>query len=135
MPVQHNVKDNSAHAYSALYRCIDFVIIQLTLFLIVHFKGEQLTDTYLVVGLIASLGFAFSAESQMLYRSWRVGEFSRITSYTFLSWVAGIFSVVIFLFFSKTSEDISRVIIGSWILFNCFALAGFIQTKTSRVLH
>ncbi|MEJ6077708.1 undecaprenyl-phosphate glucose phosphotransferase [Vibrio sp. 1-Bac 57] len=125
MPVQHNVKDNSAHAYSALYRCIDFVIIQLTLFLIVHFKDEQLTDTYLVVGLIASLGFAFSAESQMLYRSWRVGEFSRITSYTFLSWVAGVFSVVIFLFFSKTSVDISRVIIATWIIINCFALAGW----------
>ena len=124
MSEQQNVKD-SANAYSALYRCIDFVIIQISLFSIIHFRGEQLTDTYLVVGLVASIGFAFSAESQLLYRKWRIGEFSRITSYTFLCWVMGIFSVVIFLFFSKTSTDISRVIIGTWIIVNCFALAGW----------
>lgn len=124
MSAQHNVKD-SANAYSALYRCIDFVIIQISLFLIVHFRGEHLTDTYLVVGLIASIGFVFSAESQLLYRSWRIGEFSRIVSYTFLCWVAGVFSVVVFLFFSKTSTDISRVIIGMWILVNCITLAGW----------
>ncbi|RBW47711.1 undecaprenyl-phosphate glucose phosphotransferase [Psychromonas sp. B3M02] len=118
------VKD-SANAYSALYRCIDFLIIQTSLFLILSLREEAYIHTYLVVGLIASIGFLFAAESYQLYRCWRLGEFSRIASYTFLCWVAGVFCVVIFLFFSKTSLDISRLIVGLWIVFNSIALAGW----------
>ena len=124
MSDQHYVKD-SENAYSALCRCIDFVVIQVSLFFILYFQHEELTNLYLVVGLIASIGFVFAADSYNLYRSWRLGEFSRVASYTFLCWVAGIFSVVIFLFFSKISLDISRLVIGFWMLFNCFALAGW----------
>lgn len=124
MSDKHNVKD-SENAYSALCRGIDFIVIQTSLFFILYCQNEELTNLYLVVSLIASIGFVFSAESYHLYRSWRLGEFSRVASYTFLCWVAGIFSVVIFLFFSKTSIDISRLVIGLWMLFNCIALAGW----------
>jgi len=124
MSNQSYVKD-SANAYSALYRCIDFIVVQTSLFLLIHLRGEVITYLYIVIALIASVGFAFAAESNNLYRSWRLGQFSSIISNTFLSWMAGIFGVIIFLFFSKTSLDISRLIIGSWVVFNCIALAGW----------
>ena len=124
MSGQQHVKD-SENVYSALYRGIDFLTIQLSLFLILLIRKEEFTNTYLVVGLIASIGFFFAAESYQLYRCWRLGEFSRLSSSTFICWFAGVFCVVVFLFFSKTGSDISRLIVGLWILFNCIALGGW----------
>ena len=124
MTSKHYVKD-SANTYSTLYRCIDFVLIQISLFLIVHIKDHILTDTYLVISLIASAAFAFSAETCQLYRSWRTGHTSLIASYAFGCWMIGIFSVVVFLFFSKTSTDISRLIMGIWFVTNTITLIGW----------
>lgn len=124
MSAQSYVKD-SANAYSALYRCIDFIVIQASLFLIIYIQNETITYLHIIVGLIAWIGFSFAAESNNLYRSWRIGEFSQIANNAFLCWIVGLFLVIIFLFFSKTSSDFSRLVAGVWILFNCIALAGW----------
>jgi len=116
---------NSANAYSALYRCIDFLVIQTSLFLILYFKHEEFSYLYIIVGLIAFIGFVFAAESNQLYRSWRLGEFSQIVSNAFLCWLVGMLTAILFVFFSKTSTDISRLIIGCWIIFNSLALSGW----------
>jgi putative colanic acid biosynthesis UDP-glucose lipid carrier transferase len=116
---------NSENAYSALYRCIDFLVIQVSLFLILYFKHEAFSYLYIIVGLIAFIGFVFAAESNQLYRSWRIGEFSQIASNAFLCWLVGMLTAILFVFFSKTSTDISRLIIGCWIIFNSIALAGW----------
>ncbi|MCP4326587.1 MAG: undecaprenyl-phosphate glucose phosphotransferase [Alteromonadales bacterium] len=115
------VKDN-INQFSALYRVLDFLLIQLILFICVKAYSIQVSDSYIMIGLIASISFFLFAESIHLYRSWRTGLSSRLALYTFLSWVSAVFAVTIYLFFSKTSIELSRLVIGFWFLFSALSL-------------
>jgi len=121
MSQQSFVKDN-VNQFSALYRLIDFMLIQVILFLSIRFYSTPLSDSYIMIGLIASISFYLLAETVQLYRSWRTGFSSRLALYTFLSWIGAIFAVTTYLFFSKTSSDISRVVIGLWFVISACSL-------------
>ncbi|WP_022940597.1 undecaprenyl-phosphate glucose phosphotransferase [Psychromonas hadalis] len=118
------VKDN-INQFSGLYRFIDFIVIQALLLICIRFYNATLTDTYIMLGLIASISFFLFAESVQLYRSWRTGITSRLALYTLLSWASGVFCVALYLFFSKTSVDISRVVIGFWFLCSALVLVSW----------
>ncbi|MCP5079990.1 MAG: hypothetical protein GY951_18335 [Psychromonas sp.] len=121
MTQQGFVKDNINH-FSALYRLVDFLLIQLILFFCIKLHSIGLSDSYIIIGLIASISFFLLAESIQLYRSWRTGFSSRLALYTFFSWGVAVFAVTIYLFFSKTSVDLSRLVIGFWFVLTAFSL-------------
>jgi len=116
---------NNINQLSAVYRIVDFSIVQFLLFFCVGAHSIEVTDPYIIVGLIGSLSFILFAESIRLYRSWRTGSSSRLSLYTFLSWFFAVFVVVVYLFFSKMSDDLSRLAIGSWFLGSAFCLVGW----------
>ncbi|PKF61073.1 undecaprenyl-phosphate glucose phosphotransferase [Psychromonas sp. psych-6C06] len=115
------VKDN-INQFSAVYRVVDFSIIQIILLICIKSYSIQLSDTYVMIGLIATIAFFVVAESIQLYRSWRTSNALRLPLYTFASWVVAVFAVTTFLFFSKTSVEISRLVIGFWFVLTCFSL-------------
>ena len=115
------VKDN-INQYSGFYRFFDFILIQAILLICIELYSVTLSDTYIMLGLIASICFLFFAESIQLYRSWRTGYSSRLALFTILSWGCAVFGVFSYLFFSKTSVDISRVVIGFWFVTTAFTL-------------
>jgi len=77
---------NNINQLSAVYRIVDFSIVQFLLFFCIGVHSIEVTDPYIIVGLVGSLSFILFAESIRLYRSWRTGSSSRLSLYTFLSW-------------------------------------------------
>ncbi|MDA7746948.1 undecaprenyl-phosphate glucose phosphotransferase, partial [Psychromonas sp.] len=86
---------------------------------------QALTTLYSLIGLIAVIAFSLAAETLRLYRSWRTGYPSLLVTYTFLSWISAIFVVSIFLFFSKSSVELSRLVIGFWFVATTMVLIGW----------
>lgn len=115
MAHQGFVQGNVNH-FSALYRILDLVLIAIVLLIFLILFSLPVSQLYFIVVLIATLFFYLTGESIDLYRSWRTDLSSRQILYTFISWSVAIFAVSLFLFFSKTSTDISRLVIGSWFL-------------------
>jgi len=116
---------NNINQLSAVYRVADFTIVQVMLFLSLAVLDIHLSDSYIILGLIGSISFIIFAESIRLYRSWRTGSSSRLSLYTFLSWFFAVFIIVIYLFFSKTSVDLSRLAIGGWFIGCSLSLVGW----------
>lgn len=121
MSQQSYIKDN-INQFSALYRIVDLMFIQAVLLFSIAAYSIELSDSYIVIGLIASISFFLVAESLQLYRSWRTGSSSRLALYTFISWAVAVFAVVTYLFFSKTSVELSRLVIGFWFVSIAFSL-------------
>jgi len=124
MPQKNYVKDN-VNQFSALYRLIDFVFIQSILFACTQLHSSNFSDTYLIIGLIASLSFFLVAESIGLYRSWRTGFSSRLALFTFFSWSIAVFVVIAYLFFSSVSVELSRFGIGMWFIASAIILVSW----------
>ncbi|WP_413698799.1 undecaprenyl-phosphate glucose phosphotransferase [Psychromonas sp. KJ10-10] len=118
------IKDN-VNQFSALYRIVDFLGIQFALYFCAEIHSVPLSDTYIMIGLIASISFSLFGESLQLYRSWRTGSFARLALYTFLSWAVAAFAVTSYLFFSKTSVEISRFVIGIWFIGSAVSLVSW----------
>ena len=116
---------NNINQLSAVFRVVDFTIVQLMLLLSLTAHSIELSDRYIILGLIGSISFIFFAESIRLYRSWRTGSSSRLSLYTFLSWFFAVFIVVIYVFFSQTSIELSRLAIGSWFIVTALSLVGW----------
>lgn len=116
---------NNINQHSAVYRIFDFLIVQATLFACVTAHDVHLNDSYIILGLVGSISFLIFAESIRLYRSWRTGSSSRLSLYTFLSWFFAVFIIVVYLFFSKISSDLSRLVIGVWFVGCAFSLVGW----------
>lgn len=106
--------NNNCSPYSPLIRLVDAFFILSCLLVGLWLHDLNLTNLYLLNGLIAVVAFSLSAETLRLYRSWRTGFPSQLITYTFYSWVSAVFFVSIFLFFTKTSDELSRLVIGFW---------------------
>ena len=107
---------------SVFFRLVNFAIVQLMLFISIYSHLSIFNDTYVMIGLIASVAFSLIAESVQLYRSWRTSHTSRLVLYTLFCWGFAVFVVSAFLFFSNTSADYSRLVIGFWFVISAFAL-------------
>lgn len=116
---------NNINQFAFLYRLVDLVIIQLTLYLATQFYGVQYDFQHFVLGLIANVSFSFVSELLWLYRSWRAGAMKEMLFYSFLSWAIALLPVLLFVFFAQIAEHFSRVILGSWILSTLVALCGW----------
>lgn len=123
--MENNYVKNNNNPYSAVYRLVDFLFILVALFAVIYVEDEKPTNLYLLIGLIAAVSFSLSAETIQLYRSWRTEYFSRLPAYTFVCWLFAIFVVSIFLFFTKNSTELSRLVIGIWFLVSTLVLVGW----------
>lgn len=99
---------------AALYRLLDGVLILGTLVACCHYFNIVFSKDWLIAGLVASVGFAFMAESLNLYRSWRADSYLHMCGITIISWVAVCVSLLLVAYFSKTGHTFSRLAVGSW---------------------
>ncbi|MBL4763834.1 MAG: undecaprenyl-phosphate glucose phosphotransferase [Colwellia sp.] len=116
---------NSANTFAVFYRLADFIVIQAVLIISLFFYGITFTQQYFMVSLIASSAFLLAAESCSLYRSWRAGSFKEIFFYNVIAWSVSAGFIMVFLFFTKTSADFSRVVITIWFSLTFFCLIGW----------
>ncbi|WP_395341923.1 undecaprenyl-phosphate glucose phosphotransferase [Ningiella sp. W23] len=127
------IKDNS-NTFGSVYRLVDICIIHASIYLATLMYQQDYSREYFMLALIGSIGFALIAESFSLYRSWRVGAFAEITFYTLVSWSLAGALVVVGLFFTKMSEDFSRVVLGIWFLVGFTGLIGW-RAVFKKFLH
>jgi putative colanic acid biosynthesis UDP-glucose lipid carrier transferase len=70
----------------------------------------------MLLSLIAIIGFSVFAEMFALYRSWRDGAFNEIIFNTLFSWTLSLGLILLYLFFSKSSVEYSRVVMAIWFI-------------------
>jgi len=105
---------NNTNAFAFFYRLVDIVAIKLGLLVAILFYNVTYIQQYFIMFLVASMAYILVAESLSLYRSWRSGYFKQIVFYTFISWAIAAVLVLSYLFFTKSSEEFSRVAIAIW---------------------
>jgi putative colanic acid biosynthesis UDP-glucose lipid carrier transferase len=123
--IKGGIVKNNSNKFAAMYRLVDVVAINCILFLATMFYHQEYSREYFVLALVGSLGFIMVAESFTLYRSWRVGTFKELVFYTMMSWLGAAAVIIIGLFFTKMSENYSRVVLGLWFIFGFLVLIGW----------
>ena len=116
---------NNVNQFAFVYRLADLLIIQIALLLATFLYGVQYDFLHFVLALIANLSYSFVSELLWLYRSWRAGALKEMLFYTLLSWTIALLPVLMFVFFAKTAEHYSRVILGVWIISTLCLLSGW----------
>lgn len=116
---------NNINTFALFYRMVDIVSIQLSLFISIAIYNATYSLQYFIMSLLGSFTYILAAEAFTLYRSWRAGFFNQIVFYTFISWGIAATSVLLYLFFSKTSVDYSRVTIAIWFAITFLGLIGW----------
>lgn len=124
MTSQGMIKSNQ-NSFSAVYRVADVAIVLLALFAAAGSYNITFTPLYLAAGLIGSLTYLLIAESSDVYRSWRAASTTRMLATTAIAWCGTCVVLLGVGFFAKVSEDVSRVVIGSWMLGGLVALCGW----------
>lgn len=110
---------------AAVYRLLDGLLVVGALCLCAITCNQKLTSDWLLIGLLASIGFAFAAESMGLYRSWRSDTQVKLLGYTILAWVLVCALLVSVGYFSKTAQSYSRVVVGSWFFLTLIVLCAW----------
>ena len=124
MTSQGMIKSNQ-NSFSAVYRVADVAIVLLVLFVAAGSYNITFTPLYLAAGLIGSLTYLLIAESSDVYRSWRAASTTRMLATTAIAWCGTCVVLLGVGFFAKVSEEVSRVVIGSWMLGGLVALCGW----------
>ena len=123
--MKHGFIRSHRNSYSAFFRFVDLVVILTVLMMAVLAYGLEMTPLYISGAFAACLGYLLIAESFDVYRSWRGASAWHILSVTAVSWVIVCLGMLVFTFFAKISENLSRVVMGSWMLASLVALLGW----------
>ncbi|AQQ66308.1 undecaprenyl-phosphate glucose phosphotransferase [Microbulbifer agarilyticus] len=108
----------------ALYRLFDVLLIQGVLYACLAYFNVTPDKDWLIAGLLASVSFAFIAESVELYRSWRGETYVRILGTVTVAWVAVcIFLIILAYSFNAFAADFLRPAVAAWLVFTLFGLA------------
>ncbi|WP_105103526.1 undecaprenyl-phosphate glucose phosphotransferase [Microbulbifer pacificus] len=110
---------------AALYRLLDALLIIGTLIVCCNYFGIAVSKDWIIAGLVASVSFAFMAESLNLYRSWRADSYLHMFGITAISWVAVCLLLILISYFSKTGETYSRLVVGCWFVGTLALLSGW----------
>ncbi|MET2851329.1 undecaprenyl-phosphate glucose phosphotransferase [Vibrio owensii] len=112
---EHQVK-NAEYENSTVLKFIDVCVIVATLFSISQWYTGSVGNNYFILAGMVSVIYLLIAESTDLYRNQdfttTIFKIKRII----MSWASSILIILMFAFFSKTSELQSRVVVGSWCL-------------------
>ena len=104
----------------ALVRVVDSCIVLLSLWLTILILNQYKStvydwnDLYMTYGFIGLLLFQFFAEYNEVYNSWRGSKLSNQLFRLAGSWILTLTAMLILFFFTHTSVDTSRLIIGAW---------------------
>lgn len=109
------IQDN-ANQFSVFLRLADFLLIQVTLFICLVWKGTNYNEYYIITSLVSLVAFALFSESIQLYRSWPSNAFLQQIVYILTSWLMAMSAVSFYLFFTKTGAEVSRLIVGLWLV-------------------
>lgn len=101
--------------FGLLYRLSDIFFIILTLYIATELYTKSFNSNYQIAGALAIVCFLLAAESCNLYRSWRINTFHEHAMVTLLPWTLTAFILITVGYFTKTSTDFSRVVIGIWL--------------------
>ena len=123
--ITNGIIKNNSNKLAAVYRLVDIVVINFVLVLAIALYHQEYSREYFVLALVGSLAFVLVAESFSLYRSWRVGTFGELVFYTFVAWLGAAGVVIIGLFFTKMSENYSRVVLALWLVIGIISLIGW----------
>jgi putative colanic acid biosynthesis UDP-glucose lipid carrier transferase len=100
--------------FALLYRSTDILVIFFTLILCAKSYTGTIASNDLTAALLAIIVFMLTAESFTLYRSWRTASIKDQVLAPLTCWVAALVVLMFWVFFSKSSEQYSRVVMGSW---------------------
>ncbi|MGY3572133.1 undecaprenyl-phosphate glucose phosphotransferase [Vibrio paucivorans] len=109
--------------FAFLYRIIDVCIVFSLLFIVGHFYLDTFSKDYILIGGLGALSFLLFGESINLYRSWRTTSLSDHLITTYSCWLICCVTIVTVIYFTKTSEQFSRVVLGTWFIIAPIALS------------
>jgi putative colanic acid biosynthesis UDP-glucose lipid carrier transferase len=113
MDKSHGIKTHGTE-FALLYRSTDILVIFSTLMFCAQAYIGSIHTSVLTAALLAIVTFMLTAESIALYRSWRTATIKEQILAPLTCWIAALVVVVFWVFFSKSSEQYSRVVMGSW---------------------
>jgi putative colanic acid biosynthesis UDP-glucose lipid carrier transferase len=116
---------NNINTFAFFYRMVDIITIKASLLIALLFYNITYSQQYFVMFLVGTITYIIVAESLSVYRSWRSGYFKQIIFYTFISWAVAAVFILCYLFFTKSSEDSSRVAIAIWFVLSYSFLIGW----------
>lgn len=125
------------NTYSFIYRLIDLCVLFGCLPLAAWLYGMTIEREYLLPPLVVSVAFLCIAESFGLYRSWRVGHFSKMILSAWACISVSFFIAVMLAFLLKQSENFPVVTLVLWFLLSSILsiLWRFIQRQYIKACH
>ncbi|MGC9400808.1 undecaprenyl-phosphate glucose phosphotransferase [Vibrio genomosp. F10] len=102
--------------FAFIYRITDASIVFSLLLIIGHFYLPTFTKDYLLIGALGTILFLLFGETVNLYRSWRTTSLSAHIIVTFSCWFICCITIVTVIYFTKLSDQFSRVVVGTWFL-------------------
>lgn len=118
MVKKNGIITSNANTFATLYRMLDLLLIQIALYFAINVYDVEYTRDFFILSLISMVGFSVISETFSLYRSWRSGSFKEMAFYTFIAWSASFVFILLFVFFSKTGVEYSRVATALWFVFS-----------------
>ncbi|MCP4326297.1 MAG: undecaprenyl-phosphate glucose phosphotransferase [Alteromonadales bacterium] len=101
---------------SVISRIFDFIFIPGSLISLLYFQHTEISILYITLSLLFTSSYLLFAETIQLYRYWTKNKTVIQIIYTVISILIAIASVTLFLFFTKNSENVSRLLVGFWFL-------------------
>lgn len=101
---------------SLAYRLLDILLIYVSLMISCWYFGGSWDKQYQTSALLASALMIFYSHRHDLYRSWRVFRIRRELLELLTVWSFVVVSLLVAAFIFKSTEDFSRLIIGTWCL-------------------
>lgn len=98
----------------ALSLPFDVLLIWLSLDLSCWLYGVESDSNYGVASILATTAFFLIGLSQSIYASWRLASFKRMSLRVLLIWLAIVILLISIAFFTKSSNDFSRLVIMTW---------------------
>lgn len=113
----------TGHASSVFYRLIDLLILAAVFVLGATLYDVTLNSKYGLLLCAYLVCYSYLAESVQLYRSWRVGRFSRMLVLLVVAHTLAFLLVLAALFLFKQSEAFSRAVLIGWYVASLVTLA------------
>ena len=104
------------HATEQIFRVLDLFAITGSLFLAMNLYPMVFSEIYLVLLCLGLLSFMMAAEVTNLYRTERGQAIKKHISNILTAWIITFFILLFIAYFTKTSEDLSRIILALWLV-------------------
>ncbi|WP_019556943.1 undecaprenyl-phosphate glucose phosphotransferase [Thiomicrorhabdus arctica] len=108
-----------------LHRFTDAVLPLALLSAIVHLSPAPWHDRYLVMGILGSLFFVFSAQTVGIYQNWRARPLFSSAKLILNAWLLTWASLIIIAFLTKDANNFSRLAVSIWAVVTLLGLISY----------